>query len=83
MLVVEIVKDLEGKDLFDKVIVINLIDEMFVFYVEKVLGLIIEENGIILLSVIVGLEKGILIVVGVEKVVKNISNNMLVMIDVV
>ncbi|HDZ6499835.1 TPA: hypothetical protein RTX53_002356, partial [Staphylococcus aureus] len=32
-------------------------------------------------SAIVGLEKGIPTVVGVEKAVKNISNNMLVTID--
>ncbi|MDT4076859.1 PEP-utilizing enzyme, partial [Staphylococcus aureus] len=40
-----------------------------------------EENGITSPSAIVGLEKGIPTVVGVEKAVKNISNNMLVTID--
>lgn len=34
-LVAETVKDLEGKDLSDKVIVTNSIDETFVPYVEK------------------------------------------------
>ncbi len=80
-LVAETVKDLEGKDLSDKVIVTNSIDETFVPYVEKALGLITEENGITSPSAIVGLEKGIPTVVGVEKAVKNISNNMLVTID--
>ncbi len=69
------------KDLSDKVIVTNSIDETFVPYVEKALGLITEENGITSPSAIVGLEKGIPTVVGVEKAVKNISNNMLVTID--
>ncbi|HDC9871375.1 TPA: pyruvate kinase [Staphylococcus aureus] len=80
-LVAETVKDLEGKDLSDKVIVTNSIDETFVPYVEKALGLITEENGITSPSAIVGLEKGIPTVVGVEKAVKNISNNVLVTID--
>lgn len=69
-LVAETVKDLEGKDLSDKVIVTNSIDETFVPYVEKALGLITEENGITSPSAIVGLEKGIPTVVGVEKAVK-------------
>ncbi|ATW69300.1 hypothetical protein CJF57_00137 [Staphylococcus phage UPMK_1] len=64
-LVAETVKDLEGKDLSDKVIVTNSIDETFVPYVEKALGLITEENGITSPSAIVGLEKGIPTVVGV------------------
>ena len=38
-LVAETVKDLEGKDLSDKVIVTNSIDETFVPYVEKALEL--------------------------------------------
>lgn len=69
-LVAETVKDLEGKDLSDKVIVTNSIDETFVPYVEKALGLITEENGITSPSAIVGLEKGIPTVVGVEKLLK-------------
>ncbi len=56
-LVAETVKDLEGKDLSDKVIVTNSIDETFVPYVEKALGLITEENGITSPSAIVGLKK--------------------------
>lgn len=70
-LVAETVKDLEGKDLSDKVIVTNSIDETFVPYVEKALGLITEENGITSPSAIVGLEKGIPTVVGVEKLLKH------------
>ncbi|MGU3127247.1 PEP-utilizing enzyme [Staphylococcus aureus] len=62
-------------------IVTNSINEDVVPYVEKALGLITEENGITSPSAIVGLEKGIPTVVGVEKAVKNISNNMLVTID--
>ena len=56
-LVAETVKDLEGKDLSDKVIVTNSIDETFVPLCRKALGLITEENGITSPSAIVGLEK--------------------------
>ncbi|WP_460914319.1 PEP-utilizing enzyme, partial [Staphylococcus aureus] len=59
----------------------NAIDETLVPYVEKAVGLITEENGITSASAIVGLEKGIPTVVGVEEAVKNISNNMLVTIE--
>ena len=73
--------DLEGKDLSDKVIVTNSVDETLVPYVENAIGLITEENGITSPSAIVGLEKGIPTVVGVEKATKEIKNDMLVTVD--
>ena len=73
--------DLEGKDLSDKVIITNSVDETLVPYVEKAIGLITEENGITSPSAIVGLEKGIPTVVGVEKATKDIKNDMLVTLD--
>ena len=79
--VAESAKDLEGKDLTDKVIVTSSVDETFVPFIEKALGLITEENGITSPSAIVGLEKGIPTIVGVDKAVKNIKNDMLVTID--
>ncbi|MBO1198495.1 pyruvate kinase [Staphylococcus simiae] len=79
--VAESAKDLEGKDLTDKVIVTSSVDETFVPFIENALGLITEENGITSPSAIVGLEKGIPTIVGVEKAIKNIKNDMLVTID--
>ena len=73
--------DLEGKDLSDKVIITNSVDETLVPYVENAIGLITEENGITSPSAIVGLEKGIPTVVGVEKATKEIKNDMLVTVD--
>ena len=73
--------DLEGKDLSDKVIVTNSVDETLVPYVENAIGLITEENGITSPSAIVGLEKGIPTVAGVEKATKEIKNDMLVTVD--
>ncbi|MDH9236887.1 pyruvate kinase [Staphylococcus epidermidis] len=73
--------DLEGKDLSDKVIITNSVDETLVPYVEKAIGLITEENGITSPSAIIGLEKGIPTVVGVEQATKEIKNDMLVTLD--
>ncbi|MCD8853247.1 pyruvate kinase [Staphylococcus epidermidis] len=73
--------DLEGKDLSDKVIITNSVDETLVPYVEKAVGLITEENGITSPSAIIGLEKGIPTVVGVEQATKEIKNDMLVTLD--
>ena len=72
---------LEGKDLSDKVIITNSVDETLVPYVEKAIGLITEENGITSPSAIIGLEKGIPTVVGVEQATKEIKNDMLVTLD--
>lgn len=80
-IVADSVSDLEGKDLSDKVIITNSVDETLVPYVEKAIGLITEENGITSPSAIIGLEKGIPTVVGVEQATKEIKNDMLVTLD--
>lgn len=80
-IVADSASDLEGKDLSDKVIITNSVDETLVPYVEKAIGLITEENGITSPSVIIGLEKGIPTVVGVEQATKEIKNDMLVTLD--
>ncbi|MDU3082279.1 MAG: pyruvate kinase [Staphylococcus epidermidis] len=77
-IVADSASDLEGKDLSDKVIITNSVDETLVPYVEKAIGLITEENGITSPSAIIGLEKGIPTVVGVEQATKEIKNDMLV-----
>lgn len=80
-IVADSASDLEGKDLSDKVIITNSVDETLVPYVEKAIGLITEENGITSPSAILGLEKGIPTVVGVEQATKEIKNDMLVTLD--
>lgn len=80
-IVADSASDLEGKDLSDKVIITNSVDETLVPYVEKAIGLITEENGITSPSAIIGLEKGIPTVVGVEQATKEIKNDMLVTLD--
>ena len=80
-IVADSASDLEGKDLSDKVIITNSVDETLVRYVEKAIGLITEENGITSPSAIIGLEKGIPTVVGVEQATKEIKNDMLVTLD--
>ena len=80
-IVADSASDLEGKDLSDKVIITNSVDETLVPYVEKAICLITEENGITSPSAIIGLEKGIPTVVGVEQATKEIKNDMLVTLD--
>lgn len=80
-IVADSASDLEGKDLSDKVIITNSVDETLVPYVEKAIGLITEENSITSPSAIIGLEKGIPTVVGVEQATKEIKNDMLVTLD--
>lgn len=80
-IVADSASDLEGKDLSDKVIITNSVDETLVPYVEKAIGLITEENGITSPSAIIGLEKSIPTVVGVEQATKEIKNDMLVTLD--
>lgn len=80
-IVADSASDLEGKDLSDKVIITNSVDETLVPYVEKAIGLITEENGITSPSAIIGLEKGIPTVVGLEQATKEIKNDMLVTLD--
>ena len=73
--------DLKGVDLSDKIIVTNSVDETLVPYVDQAIGLITEENGITSPSAIVGLEKGIPTVLGVENATKEIKDDMLVTVD--
>ena len=73
--------DLEGKDLSESIIVTNSVDESYVPYVEKVAGLITEENGITSPSAIVGLEQGIPTIIGVENATKELKNDLLITVD--
>ena len=73
--------DLEGKDLSEAIIVTNSVDESYVPYVEKAAGLITEENGITSPSAIVGLEKGIPTIIGVENATEALKNDILVTVD--
>ena len=80
-LVVNEASELEGKDLSETIIVTSSIDETLVPYIENANGLITEENGITSPSAIIGLEKGLPTVVGVENATKEIQNDVLVTID--
>ncbi|CCI61051.1 pyruvate kinase [Staphylococcus equorum subsp. equorum Mu2] len=80
-LVVNNANELEGKDLSETIIVTSSVDETLVPYIENPIGLITEENGITSPSAIIGLEKGIPTVVGVENATKEIQNDVLVTID--
>lgn len=73
--------DLEGKDLSESVIVTNSVDESMVPYLENAVGLITEENGITSPSAIVGLEKGIPTIIGVENATKDFKDGILVTVD--
>ncbi|ANQ64512.1 pyruvate kinase [Staphylococcus equorum] len=80
-LVVNNANELEGKDLSETIIVTSSVDETLVPYIENAIGLITEENGITSPSAIIGLEKSIPTVVGVENATKEIQNDVLVTID--
>ncbi|MBF7018459.1 pyruvate kinase [Staphylococcus sp. 18_1_E_LY] len=80
-LVANSASDLEGVDLSDKVIVTTSVDETLIPYIEQALGLITEENGITSPSAIVGLEKGIPTIVGVENATTEIQSDNLVTVD--
>ena len=71
-IVADSASDLEGKDLSDKVIITNSVDETLVPYVEKAIGLITEENGITTKRNY-RFRKGIPTVVGVEQATKEIK----------
>lgn len=73
--------DLEGKDLSNSIIITTSVDETLVPYIEKAAGLITEENGITSPSAIVGLEKGIPTIVGVEHATKEIKDGILITVD--
>ncbi|MHB7935171.1 pyruvate kinase [Staphylococcus haemolyticus] len=73
--------DLEGVDLSETVIVTNSVDETLVPYIEQAVGLITEENGITSPSAIIGLEKGIPTIIGVENATKELKDGILVTVD--
>ncbi|MCI2943412.1 pyruvate kinase [Staphylococcus haemolyticus] len=73
--------DLEGVDLSESVIVTNSVDETLVPYIEQAVGLITEENGITSPSAIIGLEKGIPTIIGVENATKELKDGILVTVD--
>ncbi|OIJ29717.1 pyruvate kinase [Staphylococcus sp. LCT-H4] len=80
-LVVNDASELEGKDLSGSIIVTSSVDESLVPYIEKSIGLITEENGITSPSAIIGLEKGIPTVVGVENATAEIQSDILITVD--
>lgn len=73
--------DLEGVDLSESVIVTNSVDETLVPYIEQAVGLITEENGITSPSAIIGLEKSIPTIIGVENATKELKDGILVTVD--
>ncbi|OEK27187.1 pyruvate kinase [Staphylococcus saprophyticus] len=77
-LVVKDASELEGKDLSESIIVTSSVDETLVPYIENAIGLITEENGITSPSAIIGLEKGIPTVVGVENATSEIQSDVLI-----
>lgn len=80
-LVVKDASELEGKDLSESIIVTSSVDETLVPYIENAIGLITEENGITSPSAIIGLEKGIPTVVGVENATSEIQSDVLITVD--
>ncbi|AID42538.1 pyruvate kinase [Staphylococcus xylosus] len=80
-LVVNDASELEGKDLSESIIVTTSVDETLVPYIENAIGLITEENGITSPSAIIGLEKGIPTIVGVENATSKIQNDVLITVD--
>ncbi|MBN6202806.1 pyruvate kinase [Staphylococcus saprophyticus] len=80
-LVVKDASELEGKDLSESIIVTSSVDETHVPYIENAIGLITEENGITSPSAIIGLEKGIPTVVGVENATSDIQSDVLITVD--
>ncbi|MBO1205194.1 MULTISPECIES: pyruvate kinase [Staphylococcus] len=80
-LVVKNASELEGKDLSETIIVTSSVDETLVPYIEQAGGLIAEENGITSPSAIIGLEKGIPTIVGVENATEEIQNDILITVD--
>ncbi|ARD74764.1 pyruvate kinase [Staphylococcus xylosus] len=80
-LVVNDASELKGKDLSESIIVTTSVDETLVPYIENAIGLITEENGITSPSAIIGLEKGIPTIVGVENATSKIQNDVLITVD--
>ena len=76
--VVNDASELEGENLEQAVIVTPSVDEKMVPYLDQAVALVTEEAGLTSSSAILGLEKGIPTVVGVEDVTKNIPSGILV-----
>ncbi|QLK85941.1 pyruvate kinase [Staphylococcus sp. 17KM0847] len=79
--VVQNAKELEGKNLAGAVIVTPSIDEAMVPYLDQVAALVTEEGGLTSPSAIIGLEKAIPTVVGIDNVTSVIPDDMLVTVD--
>ncbi|EGQ0373272.1 pyruvate kinase [Staphylococcus pseudintermedius] len=73
--------ELKGRDLDQAVIVTPSIDESIIPYLDQAVALVTEEAGLTSSSAIIGLEKGIPTVVGVNNVVDKIPDNALVTVD--
>ncbi|MBU3871947.1 pyruvate kinase [Staphylococcus coagulans] len=79
--VVNDASELEGQNLEQAVIVTPSVDEKMVPYLDQAVALVTEEAGLTSSSAILGLEKGIPTVVGVEDVAKTIPSGILVTVD--
>ncbi|WP_281197759.1 pyruvate kinase [Staphylococcus schleiferi] len=79
--VVNDASELEGENLEQAVIVTPSVDEKMVPYLDQAVALVTDEAGLTSSSAILGLEKGIPTVVGVEDVTKNIPSGILVTVD--
>ncbi|AVP37285.1 pyruvate kinase [Staphylococcus felis] len=79
--VAETAQDLEGKDLRNAIIITPSVDNEIVPFLDQAAGLVTEEGGLTSPSAIIGLEKGIPTIVGVNNVTKQIPNDILVTVD--
>ncbi|KIX89956.1 pyruvate kinase [Staphylococcus microti] len=79
--VVQDAKELAGKNLEGVVIVTPSVDDAMVPYLDKAVALVTEEGGLTSPSAIIGLEKGIPTVVGVQDVTSAIPDGILVTVD--
>ncbi|MCS4485676.1 pyruvate kinase [Staphylococcus americanisciuri] len=79
--VVQNAKELANQNLEGAVIVTPSVDEEMVPYLDKVVALVTEEGGLTSSSAIIGLEKGIPTVVGVQDVTSVIPDGILVTVD--
>ena len=79
--VVQDAKELAGKNLEGAVIVTPSVDDAMVPYLDKAVALVTEEGGLTSPSAIIGLEKGIPTIVGVQDVTSAIPDDILVTVD--
>ncbi|MBI5974223.1 pyruvate kinase [Staphylococcus canis] len=80
-IIAESAKDLEGKDLSNSIIVTSSVDNELVPYIDQAIGLVTEEGGLTSPSAIIGLEKAIPTIVGVDNATQDIPNDVLVTVD--